>query len=584
MGTISKAWGLLSPRERRMAWAVLALVIVSSMLAVAMVGAIYPFFAVVSDSEGILHDPRYAPIWERLGITTPERLIVVAGAATLTAILVANVVALVKAYAMARYFAMRTFALSARVFRLQARQPYEDFLATHPSVFIQRTITEPDQIVGGFMEPLGNMIAALVSIVLMLALLVFLNPMATLVVFGLFTCFYFAIMTLTRGPLRRKGAHRLSAATGRTKVLHELARCAREVRMSGQEDAFVDRFERHTGTVFHSHSAMQFWSQIPRYVMQVLFFGGVVLAGMLIVLVGDDPAQARQTLTDALPLTGVFVMAAQRMIPELQSVYASFGRLAYGAAAVDAMWADIRRMEASALPDEAADPLDFERLDMRGVGLAYAGQAGPAIHGVDLTIRKGEKIAITGPSGSGKSSLLQVLMGLLVPQEGTVEVNGRPMTPALASAWRATVVQVPQEVVVLSDTLLRNVALGEPDEIIDRARAAQALRDVQLDGWVEGLKDGLDTDMDAGAAPLSGGQKQRLGIARALYRDADVVILDEATSALDAATQDAVLDIMARVFADKTVVSIAHRPEALVGFPRRIVLEAGCLVRDQTFG
>lgn len=567
-----------------MAFAVLFLVVLSSVLAVAMVGAIYPFFAVVSDPAGVLADPRFAGLWSALGVQTPDRLILVAGAGTLGAIVIANAVSLVKAYAMARYFAMRSYALSARMFRLQARQPYEDFLNTHPAGFVKRVINEPLEVVQNFMEPIGNMIAALVSIGLMLSLLVFLNPWVTAVVFGLFMTSYVGIMMGTKGPLRRKGKARVSLGTARTKVLHELARCARDVRMTGQEEAFVSRFAQHTEGMFQSQIAVNFWSQIPRYGMQMLFFGGVVFAGMAVVLFSADPTAAQETLTAALPLTGVFVMAAQRMIPEMQSVYAAFGKIAYGSASVDVLWDDVQRMEENALPVEHVKALVFEDLQMQGVSLAYTGQAGQALSGVDLVFARGDKIAIIGPSGSGKSTLIQVLMGLMAPQEGAVVVNGTALTPGTAAAWRATVAQVPQDVVVLSDTLLHNVALGVPDVEIDRLRVEAVLRAVQLDGWVAGLTDGLDTDIESGVAPLSGGQRQRLGIARALYRDADVVILDEATSALDADTQRAVVELMDRVFADKTVISIAHRPEAISAFKRRVFMENGRIVREERLG
>lgn len=562
--------------------ALLCLVVLSSLLAVAMVGAIYPFFAVVSNPVGILEDPRFSGLFARLGIDTPERLIVAAGAATLMAIVIANLVALGKAYAMARYFAMRSFALSARMFRLQARQPYEEFLNTHPSEFMKRAVAEPTEVVQSFMEPLGNMIAALVSILMMLALLVFLNVWVTLVVFGLFTTSYIGVMVGTKGPLRRKGHVRMEANTGRTKVLHELARSARDIRMTGQEAAFVHRFSDHSEKMFQSQIAVNFWSQIPRYAMQMLFFGGVVVAGMVVVLISTDPGAAQETLTNALPLTGVFVMAAQRLIPELQSVYASFGKIAYGTSSVDALWTDMKRMEAQALPLDRAKPLAFESLTMRQVEVAYAGQTEAALRGVDFTLRKGDKVALIGPSGSGKSTLIQVLMGLLAPQKGVVEVNGKALDLHHAASWRASVAQVPQEVVVLSDTLLRNVAFGFADEDIDTERVRQVLKDVQLDGWVAGLDDGLYTDLQSGVAPLSGGQKQRLGIARALYRNADVVILDEATSALDAETQHTVVELMNRVFATKTVVAIAHRPEAIAGLPRRVFLDKGLIVREET--
>ena len=576
----AKAWALLTARERRMAVLLLVIVVISSVLAVAMVGAIYPFFAVVSNSAGILEDPRFADLWARLGIDTPERLILAAGAGTLLAIIVANLFALVKAYAMARYFAMRSYALSARMFKLQARQPYEVFLNTHPSDVVKHVINEPLDVVNNFMQPIGNAIAALVSIALMLAMLLFLNVWVTVIVFGLFTTSYVAIMMATKGALRRRGQVRSGANTARAKVLHELARCARDVRMTGQEQAFANRFDQHTNAFFQSEIAVNFWTQIPRYGMQMLFFGGVVFSGMAVVLLSNSPAEAQATLTAALPTTGVFVMAAQRMIPEIQSVYAAFGRIAYGRVSVETLWDDFARMEAEAIPETDAEPMEFHSLELDRVGLSYAGQTGRALRDVSLRLDRGDKLAIIGPSGSGKSSLIQVLMGLLAPQDGEVRVNGAPLTAERAASWRMSVAQVPQEVVVLSDSLLRNIALGVADEEIDRDRVWEVLRAVQLEDWAHGLEGGLDGEIATGAAPLSGGQKQRLGIARALYRDAEVVILDEATSALDATTQAAIVALMDRVFADKTVVTIAHRPEAIVNFPRRLILDSGTVQRE----
>jgi ABC-type multidrug transport system fused ATPase/permease subunit len=572
---LSKIWELMGARERKMAIPVVALMFLSSLSSVAMVGTVIPFLYVLAHPEIITTDPRL--VWLRGLVSDDVHVAFVLGGVAILAILLSALIGMAKVYSVSRYASMRAFSLSTRMLQLQLHQPYINAVSTPLSITSRRVIREPNEAVSGYLMPLGEAFASAITACGMLIFLLWFDPIITVALVLLFGCVYTVIHRVTKPRLIAAGERRIDASTRRGHTFNEAIRCFREVRMSAQEADFHTRFSAATRDETQTRIAVEILSKTPRYIMQAVFFIAVVASAMVLVYSGG---LSGANLTAYLPTVGVFMLAGQRTLPEIQNFFGALGRMASGSASVHSVYAAHQELLASALPVVEAQPLPLSvGLELDAVCHVYPDREGGALHGVSLSIPKGQKLGLVGPSGSGKSTLVAVVMGLMPPSSGRVLVDGVALDDNPVG-WRLSVAQVPQEVVLVAGSVRANVALGEDPKRADEARVRAALHAARLDTFVEGLPQGLDTDVMTGLASLSGGQRQRLGLARAFYRNADVLVLDEATSALDEATEAAILAEMEAATKDKTVISVAHRLGTLRGCDRIVALDEGRVVFD----
>lgn len=559
-----------------MAIPVVLVMLLSAVSSVAMVGSMLPFLYALTSPETLLGNPYAARLHAWLGGDRPFLLFL--GGGVLLMIVVANVLGVARAYVVARYASMRAYGLSQRMLGLQVRQPYTVLSGQTLAVAARRVIVDSNDAVNTFLVPLAEGLAGAISVFVMLVFLAFFNPAATSTLVVFFALMYGLIAATTRARLQLVGKERAAASTQRNHTFNEMMRCIRDVRMSTKEDAFRSRFEGAAKTEAHAFVAFATLSVVPRYIIQSIFFGGIV-ALCLVLFAVEDKTSA--TLASLIPTIGIFVFAGQRLIPEVQAVFGAMSKMSYGSSIVHALVANHAEMERLALPLVGEqkpwglrDSIVFEN-----VGHVYPDRDGQALTSVDLTIPCGQKIGLVGPSGSGKSTLASILMGLIPPSSGRVLVDGRDLG-ANPAGWRLSVAQVPQDVVLVAGSVRSNIALGEDPGGVDTDRVWAALSAARMAGFVETLPQGLDTDVMTGIASLSGGQRQRLGIARAFYRNADVLVLDEATSALDDATEAAILSEIDAATEGKTVISVAHRLGTLRGCDRIVALDQGRVVFD----
>jgi len=328
---------------------------------------------------------------------------------------------------------------------------------------------------------------------------------------------------------------------------------------------------------------VQIFSATPQYVMQAVGFGGIIV--LCVVLIDPAGLASGAALGGLLPLLGVFAFAGQRLLPELSKLYQSFTQLNSAAAAVETVHRDLTANTAGALPRTAPAPLGLgQALALEDVSYRYPNAAHAGLSQVSLIIPAGEKIGVVGSTGAGKTTLANILLGLLRPTEGRLTTDGRTITDDEIRAWQQTVGYVPQDIFLTDASVAENIALGLPPEEIDPERLRRAARIARIDDFVtEELDRGYNTLIGERGVRLSGGQRQRIGIARALYHDADLIVFDEATSALDNLTEAEVMGAIDALPGDKTVVMIAHRLSTVRRCDRIAVLDKGRLVGCDTW-
>lgn len=574
---LKKAWALLDARERRNAFKVFAIAALSAFASTAMVGSVMPFLSVLSDPARIQDTPALAWAYTRFGFTSSYAFLLSLGLGALVVIAVAMAIQVLKVYAVARFAMMRVHSLSFRLMARYLGQPYEYFLDHHSGEMGTRVLAEAQEVVMRFLKPMTELITSLLTVVALVGLLLWVQPAVALAAFAIVGGVYGGTYMLMRVRLRRLGRLRVAANSERFRLATEALGGIKDIKLLGRERAYVDRFRRPSYRMADAQTRAQVLSQLPKYVIQAVAFGGVVV--LCLVLLEPRAFDEGAALGAILPILGVFALAGQRMMPELAKVYSAAARIQTGKAAVEAVHADLVGRPA-VLPKQMPLAIGLNRaLQLDGVTYRYPKADLAGVSDISLTIRAGEKIGIVGGTGAGKTTLADIILGLLAPQSGRLVADGTPVTDDNLRAWQQTVGYVPQDIFLTDASVAENIALGIAPEDIDPDRLTRAARIASIDTFIRTeLPEGYDTTVGERGVRLSGGQRQRIGIARALYHDADLIVFDEATSALDNLTEAEVMAAIDTLPGDKTVVMIAHRLSTVKRCDRIVVMERGRMV------
>jgi ABC-type multidrug transport system fused ATPase/permease subunit len=416
-----------------------------------------------------------------------------------------------------------------------------------------------------------NLATELLVVAGILCVLALNSPGATLGAVALMLAVMAILLRMTRGAVARWGSREQAIKKTTLQGLHQSLGGLKEVKVLGREAYFRDSFAAIQMTLARIRYRRITLSAMPQLLIESLFVGAILVVVMLLFHAGEFGAKA-------VPLAGLYAYAGFRIIPSVHRILLNLNNVRFGSAAVDAVYGDhltFRPSPSARVQEREAGPLPF-RCDIVLEGLGYRHEGAPtaALEEVHLRIPRGESLGIVGSTGAGKSTLVDVLTGLLQPSVGRVLVDGRDIQGALR-AWQRNIGYVPQRVYLVDDTLRRNIAFGIAEQDIDETRLSAAVRMAQLDDVVDGLPLGLDTVVGENGTRLSGGQRQRVAIARALYADPEVLILDEATSALDSRTEQELARAIHALRGRKTLIIVAHRTSTVRQCDRLVFLHRG---------
>lgn len=573
-----KAWEILDRRERRNGVIVLGVMVLSAFATAGMVGSIFPFLSVMSDPGLITGNHALAWAYESGGFATEFDFVVALGVAAIAVILVSSLLLLISTWAITRFTQMLMHTISQRLLGHYLAQPYEYFLSRHSGDMSSNILSESERVVSTFIYPAMMLASSLLTVISVVGLLMVANPLVAAVTLAVFGSIYGATLLFTRRFITRMGQQRVVANEQRYRIVGEALVGIKDLKLLGREAAYFDRFSQPSMVFARSQERVAVIAQAPRFVIHMVGFSGMIVLALALL----DPAQfgERDALSGLLPLLGLLAFAGQRLLPELQTLYSTLTTLNAGGAALERVHADLRAGLQIALPREAQAHLPLtKQLDIEGVTYRYPGAQRAGLNGLSVSIRAGERIGIIGLSGAGKTTLADVILGLLEPQAGDLRIDGESLTRENIRAWQGSVGYVPQDIFLIEATLAENIALGLRSDEIEQDKIERAARSALLhDFAVNELPEAYQTRIGERGVRLSGGQRQRIGIARALYHDADLILFDEATSALDSLTEAEVMDAIEALPGDKTVLTIAHRLSTVKRCDRILVLERGKVV------
>ena len=560
---------VLDPDQRRAVAGLVPLMVVRAVLDTVGIATVLPFIAVVTDPQGALSNRYLGAVYDALGFRETTPFLILLGCGALVVLLLSNALTVAVEYLVKRLAQRQSHLLQRRLMYLALSRPYEEFLTSHSGEIGQNVLSEVYQFVNGVIAPYLTIVVRSCALLVLLGLLVAVDPLLAVSTGLALAGVYTVILLLVRRVLNRIGEERQDADMDRYRAITETFGGFKDVKVSGKERTFLESFsraaKRHAGLEVVLHVT----KVAPRSLLELIAFSGII--GIILYLL----ATGRST-SAVISIVTLYAFACYRMIPAVSQVYEAIAALRYNIPTLEHIERSTTELRSRHDAFEEAAPLPFEReVELRGVSYSYPRAEAPALRDVSFVVPRGTATAIVGPTGSGKTTALDVFLGLLRPTEGAVLVDGEPLTPEKVRAWQAAIGYVPQHVFLSDDTIARNIAFGVAEEKIDAAAVERAARIAQIHDFIAGLPEGYDTRIGERGVRLSGGQRQRLGIARALYKDPPIVVLDEATSALDSVTEEAVFDSLAKLAGRKTVVLVTHRVATVKECDQVVLIDAG---------
>ncbi|MFY4729677.1 ABC transporter ATP-binding protein [Nitrospira sp. BLG_2] len=594
---IKRLHALLNRKERRLSYALLGLMVLAGLIDALGVSSILPFMAVVGNPELIQTNPWLHHIFTWLEFESTNTFLVGLGSAAIVILVFSNAVSLVSSSAILWFAYNLEHSLSTQILSNYARQPYAYFLEQNSSNLVLNCTGDVARVTNGIAVPVLQAIAKAIIAMSILLLVMWVDPWLALLVGTVIGTVYTGVYLNVRQKMTHLGRASKEAQKERFRLATEVLNGIKELKILGQDDAYQDRFAKYAALYAKNQWMSATVSQVPRYAIESIAFGSVILLVIYLLATHQD-------FKEALPLMALYAFTAYRLLPAFQQLFGSATAVRFNMGSLEAVEEKLKTLVGP--PDSETKPIvvakptlpvnenvDFLRQEvgplqqeivLENLVFQYSNAPVPLINNLNLTIQRNTTVAIVGSSGGGKTTIVDIILGLLEPQDGTLLVDGIPITSCNVTSWQKHLGYVPQHIYVADDTLAANIAFGVAPRDLDIDRVEHAARIANLHEFVmEELPNGYETMVGERGVRLSGGQRQRIGIARAVYSDPDVLILDEATSALDSLTEDAVTEAIRNVMHEKTIIMIAHRLSTVQQADIIYLLENGSISDQGTY-
>ena len=551
--------------------------LISAITEVISLGAIIPFLGVLTAPDKVFSHPIISDIAQSFGILSAEQLALPITILFITAILLANFTRLLLLWVSTKLSFMAGADLSYEVYHRTLHQPYIVHLERNSSEVITGILNKVGGVVFNILLPALTFISSLLLLIMVITALMVIDPIITSISVIGFGSTYILITILTRKKIANNSDCIAYETTMLHKALQEGLGGVREVLLDGTQQLYCDIYRKADLPLRKAQGSNIFISSSPKFGMEAI---GV----SLIAIIAYTFSQQQGGVTAVIPALGAIALGAQRLLPALQNCYASWSVITGSRALLFDSLLLLEQPISTDSSNTLAERMDFkENIRLDSVSFRYKKNTPWVLDNLNLEISKGERIGFVGETGSGKSTSLDLIMGLLEPTTGEVIIDGKPLTDVELHKWRKNIAHVPQSIFLIDSSMAENIAFGVPKELIDIKLVQDAAKQAQIAEFIERQPNGYDSPVGERGVQLSGGQRQRIGIARALYKKANVLIFDEATSALDDTTEKAVMDAIEGLDRSITVLFIAHRLTTLRNCDRIIELKDGSVLNDDRY-
>jgi ATP-binding cassette, subfamily B, bacterial PglK len=568
---------LLTPRER---WLLLGLLAVSTAGAVTeVVGVIsvIPFLAVAADPALIQSKLPLKWAYDAFGFDSSRTFLIVSGIVTVVMLVASNALNAFVAWYRTWVSHGITYNLAQRLFESYLGKEYTFYLQQNTAVLQKNVLTESLALSSYCLEPGSTVLARGLSTCFILIALAVFNWQVALAVIVPLGGIYVTVFVFLSGRLNKFGLARWKATEARTKLVLDALNGIKDVKMSGYESWFARQSKHYSRLQRRAHVRTQQIEQLPRFLVETLAFSAIVTLVVIAVTRGTQ-------VNELIPILGLYAFAGSRLMPSMSQMYTGVAHLKFSRVSIERLVEVMREAHEHSRPivDSPTRPLLHLRreLTFNKVSFVYPSSNRVVLREVDFSIPANTTVGFVGPSGAGKTTIMDLCLGLLRPREGTITVDGVVLDDQNVRAWQNNIGYVPQQIFLNDSSVAENIAFGIPPDSIDMAKVERAAKLAKMhDFVVSELPDGYQTAIGDRGIRLSGGQRQRIGIARALYNDPDVLFFDEATSSLDTQTEEAIVEAIRSMAHAKTILVIAHRISSLQGCEAIYVVKSGRIVR-----
>ena len=550
---------------------------IASLFEVVSIGAIIPFLGILTAPEQVYQHQMTQPVIQLLQLTSPSQLLFPLTVVFISSVLLAGAIRLFLLYVMTKMIHATGSDLSVNIYHRTLYQNYTTHIARNSSEVINGIITKTNGVVGGVIEPILVMLSSIVLIIAIMIALLSIDIVIALTSLFTFGLLYWCVIIYTRKTLQGNSQCIAEQSTQMVKSLQEGLGGVRDVLIDGTQEFYCKLYRNADISLRKASATNAFIGGSPRFVMEAV--------GMALIASLAYTISLRETgIAPVIPVIGALALGAQRLLPALQQAYRAYSQIKGSYSS----FIDVLNLLEQPLPEYADQPQPkpiyfVKEIKLNNLNFRYTEDSPWILKNVNLSLKKGSRIGFIGVTGSGKSTLIDIVMGLLPPTEGVLIIDNQTINSRNRRAWQAHIAHVPQNIYLSDSTIEENIAFGIAKELIDHQRVKKAAQQAQIAELIEQWKDGYQTFVGERGIRLSGGQRQRIGIARALYKQANVLIFDEATSALDNETEQAVMDAIEDLGEEITILIIAHRLTTLKGCDKIIKLEKGYTVRTGSY-
>jgi ABC-type multidrug transport system fused ATPase/permease subunit len=563
----------LSSNERVKALFLLAMILIMALLDAIGVASIMPFMAVLTNPDLIKTNRFLDLLYKTLGTNSQGDFLLILGIFVFLLLLLSLGFKAVTTFYQLRFNLMLEYSIGSRLVGRYLHQPYAWFLTRNSSDLGRNVLSEVSMAIDKAMIPLTTLVAQGAVACALLLVLLLVDPFLALSVGVVLASVYALIFKVMSKMLNRLGQNSLAANSKRFMAVSEAFGAAKEVKIGGLESAYIKRFDQSAELYAKYQSASLAIVSLPRFALEAIAFGGMMLIVLYLMLQGASFA-------DALPVISLYAFAGYRLVPAAQQIYGAISQLRIMGPAINALYTEMSELKIPPVINASSNPIILNQsITLNNIHYTYPNADRPALDGISITIPAQRVIGLVGSTGCGKTTTVDLILGLLEPQEGTLSVDGQAINSANLREWQKAIGYVPQQIYLSDDTVASNIAFGIDEGDINQDAVARAAKIANLHDFViNDLPNGYETRVGERGVRLSGGQRQRIGIARALYHNPQVLILDEATSALDNLTELVVMDAINKLRQDITIILIAHRLSTVRECDQIYLMEKGKVI------
>lgn len=550
-----------------------------AILEVVGIASVLPFMQIAANPEQLLENPWLSKVYYAFNFESDREILIASGVLVLVLITISNIFKIFASWLQQKFTWGVTHQMGMRLLRVYLQKPYGYFLTHNSSELLTNLVVEVGKLTTGILAPLCELIAHIIVSLLIFCLLIIVNPTIAVVTLLVLGVAYVLVYLARKRYLTALGKERISLNQYRFTNLEELLQGIKTFRVYGVQDFFYRRYDVVSERFSQIQPRVHLVTITPRHVVETFAFGGVIVLLLFLISRG-------QSLQQVLPILTLYVLAGYRLLPALQRIYGATIKLRHTFPAIEMLEKDLQKDVPLQQAAPIKNPIDnfSDHLKLENVSFCYEDNSPAVISDLNVTIPKGKTIAFVGSTGSGKTTLVDLIVGLLHPQKGHIKIDNHVLSVDNVLTWQHQIAYVPQEVFLFDDSARRNIAIGQHDHEVNQERLEKAAQVANIHDFIRNeLPKDYQTIIGEQGVRLSGGQRQRLGLARALYRQPKVLILDEATSALDSITESSVIDSLRAYSEDLTVIVIAHRLSTVRHADCIYLLEKGRIVAEGSY-